>query len=73
MQKLIQLALPFLSDSQKNLIVELNKGFVAVGEALPPDMQMFISDNWKTLGKFLASEEGKMALQQFVNDWKMKS
>lgn len=72
MQELIRLALPLLSDSQKRLIVELNNGFVAVGGALPPDMQLFISENWKTLGKFLESEEGKMALQQFVNDWKMK-
>lgn len=42
----------------------------AVGHALPLEQQLWVSAQYPQLPAFLASEEGRIAVQQFVADWK---
>lgn len=39
------------------------------GEALSEDQQQFVLENWQTFVPFIQTEEGKIALQTFVEDW----
>lgn len=41
----------------------------AIRGALPVEKQQFVSGNLHTLVDFLKTEEGKIALQTFVDDW----
>lgn len=34
------------------------------------EQQLFTSSEWKNLPGFLRTDEGKLALQTFVSDWK---
>lgn len=47
----------------------LSSLFEKFGCALPPEKQLFVSANWQELNKFLETDIGKVAAQQFVADW----
>lgn len=42
----------------------------AIGEALPKQDQLFVSDNYTRLIAFVHSDVGKLATQTFVSDWR---
>jgi hypothetical protein len=41
----------------------------AIGQAMTKDQQLFVSANWPGLAVWLATDEGKIALQTFIQDW----
>ena len=42
----------------------------AIGEALPREDQLFVSENYHKLMGFAHSDTGKLAIQTFVSDWR---
>jgi len=43
--------------------------FQAIGAALTEAQQLHVSANWPQLAAWLKTEEGRIALQTFVQDW----
>lgn len=43
---------------------------VALGSALPVDMQVFASTNWRDLARWVSCEDGRIAIQTFIGDWR---
>lgn len=50
-------------------VQDLSNLYEAIGKSLTVEQQLFVSANWKKLVPFLNSEEGQIAIQQFVTDW----
>lgn len=53
-----------INEFQKLLVIK-----TALGTAMTQKQQLFVSSNWQDLPQFLSTDEGKIALQTFVNDW----
>ena len=49
-----------------NLLFNLKN---AIGEALPLEQQLFVSENYVKLEMYLHTDAGKKALQTFIEDW----
>ena len=48
---------------------DMPKLFNSVGQALTTDQQVYVSAHWPKLADWLATENGRIALQTFVSDW----
>lgn len=44
--------------------------YLSLGKALTVEQQLFISAHWQHLADWLRTEEGKIAAQTFVDDWR---
>lgn len=42
---------------------------LALGKALSTEQQVFVSQHWPDVDKFLASEKGRIAADLFVSEW----
>jgi hypothetical protein len=47
----------------------MNKLFNSVGTALTVEQQLHVSAHWPKLAEWLATENGRIALQTFIGDW----
>lgn len=52
------------------LIPQAISAMNSVQAAITPDQQQFAQTNWQTFVPFIQTEEGKIALQTFVEDWR---
>ena len=46
---------------------------LAMGQTLTKEQQLFVSAHWQELRTFLATDEGRIALQTFVDDWQTQT
>lgn len=51
------------------IITGVNTSLALFGRALSEQHQLFVSGNYPHVDKFLQSDEGKIAVQTFVQDW----
>lgn len=58
-----------LNPENLEFLVSLSNLFERFGGAVSPEQQLFVA-GWQELNKFLETDIGKVALQQFVADWK---
>lgn len=52
------------------LIPAVYGAYMKFGEAITEEQQQFVMSNWQTFVPFIQTEEGKIALQTFVEDWR---
>lgn len=51
-------------------LIPLQETMAAIGDALPKDDQLFVSEHWQQLSKFLRTERGREAIQLLVHEWR---
>jgi hypothetical protein len=52
-------------------IGRLYESKTAIGDALSGEDQNFVSDHYPDIVKFMRSDDGKKAINSFVNSWKL--
>ena len=58
-----------LNPENLEFFVSLSSLFERLGVALPPEQQLFVAANWQERNRFLETDIGKVAVQQFIADW----